>query len=63
VDAPDPRRGLLFAGIDVQVADPERAVGFAGPTAIRHDGRIVVPPAPGLGATLALHGKSDDETE
>jgi hypothetical protein len=63
VDAPDPRRGLLFAGFDVQVADPERTVGFAGPTAVRHEGRVVVPPAPGLGATLAFHGNSDDQAE
>jgi hypothetical protein len=54
VEPPDPRRGLLFAGFDVLVADLDRAIGFAGPTARRHGDRIVVPPAPGLGSVLAF---------
>ena len=52
--APEPRRGLLFAAFDVIVEDLDRATGYAGPTATRHEGRIVIPPAPGLGATMAF---------
>jgi hypothetical protein len=62
-DAPNPRTGLFFAGIEIQVADLDVALGFAGPTATRHEGRIVVPPAPGLGATLAFTKGTDDETK
>jgi hypothetical protein len=54
VEPPDLRRGLAFAAIDLSVSDLDLAVGFAGPTAIRHDERIVVPPSPGLGTTLAF---------
>ncbi len=54
LEPPDPRRGLMFAAMDVAVADLDRVLGYAGPTAIRHEGRIVVPPAPGLGAALAF---------
>ena len=50
LEPPDTRRGLLFAAFEITVSDLERAVGYAGPTATRHDGRIVVPPSPGLGA-------------
>ena len=59
VEAPAPRRGLVFAAFDIRVADLDRALGYSGPTALRHDGRIVVPPAPGLGATLAFTSDSD----
>ena len=54
INAVEPRRGLLFAAIDITVASPERASRFAGSAAIRHEGRIVIPPAPGLGAVLAM---------
>jgi hypothetical protein len=56
---PEPRRGLLFAAIEILVADLERAVGYAGPTAMRHDGRIVVPASPGLAATLAFRTEAN----
>ena len=61
VPAPEPRRGLLFAAFDVVVADLDRAIGYAGPTASRHEGRIVIPPAPGLGATLAFRTEAKAE--
>ncbi len=63
VPAPEPRRGLLFAAFDVVVADLDRAIGYAGPTASRQDGRIVIPPAPGLGATLAFRTEDRGSTE
>ena len=56
---PEPRRGLIFAAIDLHVADLDRAIGYAGPTAARHKGRIVVPPSPGLGAVLAFGNNQD----
>ena len=54
LEPPDARRGLLFAGIEIAVADLDRALGYAGPTAKRHGDAIVTPPAPGLGAVLAF---------
>jgi hypothetical protein len=54
VAAPDPRRGLLFAALDLAVDDLEQAARFAGPNALHGDARIVVPAAPGLGAVLAF---------
>ena len=63
VPAPEPRLGLLFAAFDVVVADLDRAIGYAGPTASRHEGRIVIPPAPGLGATLAFRTEDRGSTE
>lgn len=59
LEAPDPRRGLLFAGFDVAVADLDRAIGYAGPTARRHEGRIVVPPSPGFGSVLAFRAHAN----
>lgn len=56
---PEPRRGLLFAAIEIVVGDLERAVGYAGPTAMRRDGYIVVPPSPGLGAVLAFRTQAN----
>ena len=52
--APDPRRGLLFAAIELEVAGLDRVAAFAGASAIRHDGFLVVPPAPGLSVALAF---------
>ena len=54
VESPDARRGLILAAVDLGVADLDRAIGYAGPTATRHGGRIVVPPSAGLGALLAF---------
>jgi hypothetical protein len=59
LDAPELRRGLLLAAIEIAVGDLERAVGYAGPTALRHGEFIVVPPAPGLGAVLAFRAAED----
>ena len=59
LEPPDTRRGLLFAAVEIRVADLERAIGYAGPTAARHEGRIVVPPSPGFGAVLCFR-KDDD---
>jgi hypothetical protein len=59
VAAPDPRRGLLFAAFELAVEDIERTIGFAGPTARRQEDAIVVPPSPGLGATLVFRKKAD----
>ena len=54
VEPPASGGGLVFAGIDLQVADLDRAIGYAGSTAMRHGGRIVIPPSPGLAATLSF---------
>jgi hypothetical protein len=54
LDAPDPGRGLLLAASEVLVADLDRAIGYAGPLAMRKDDQIVVPPSPGLGAVLTF---------
>ena len=54
LDAPDPGRGLLLAAFEVLVADLDRAIGYAGPLAMRKGDQIVVPPSPGLGAVLAF---------
>jgi hypothetical protein len=54
VPAPDLRRGLLFAAVELSVPDLDHAIGFGGPTAMRHEGMIVVPPSPGLGAVVAF---------
>ncbi|MBZ8132339.1 VOC family protein [Afifella sp. IM 167] len=53
IAAPDPDKGLLFAGFEVAVDDLETARSYA-PQARLHEGRIVVPPAPGLGTVLAF---------
>ncbi len=58
-DAPNPREGLRLAAFEVLVADVDRAIGYAGPTAQRHEGLIVVPPAPGLGAVLAFRAREN----
>ena len=55
----DTRRGLLFAAVEIRVADLDRAIGYAGPTAARHEGRIVVPPSPGFGAVLCFRKDED----
>lgn len=59
LEPPDPRRGLLLAAFELTVADVDRAIGYAGPLAMRHADRIVVPPAPGLGAVLAFRAPTD----
>ena len=60
IEPPDPKRGLLLAGIEVLVEDLDRAIGFAGPTANRRGERVVVPPGPGLGALLAFKAELHD---
>lgn len=52
--APDPGKGLLFAGFEVAVTDLAAAERFAGRAAVRMAGRVSVPPAPGRGAVLAF---------
>lgn len=54
LEAPEPRRGLLLAAFEVLVADQDRALGYAGPLAMRQADLIVVPASPGLGAVLAF---------
>ena len=54
LDAPDPGRGLLLAAFDILVTDLDRAIGYAGPLAMRKGDQIVVPPSPGLGAVLTF---------
>jgi hypothetical protein len=57
IDSPDPRRGLLYAACDLSVIDLDRAAGYAGPTAIRRDSRVIIPPSPGLGAVIAFKAR------
>lgn len=59
LEAPNPREGLRLAAFEVVVADLDRAIGYAGPTARRHEELIVVPPAPGLGAVVAFRGRGN----
>jgi hypothetical protein len=54
LDAPDPGGGLLLAAFELLVADIDRAIGYAGPLAMRQGDQIVVPPSPGLGAVLTF---------
>jgi hypothetical protein len=54
LEAPEPGRGLLLAAFEVLVADLDRAIGYAGPLAMRKGDQIVVPPSPGLGAVLTF---------
>jgi Glyoxalase-like domain len=58
-EAPNPRRGLRFAAFDLKVLDIERAAGYAGRAAKREEGRIVVPPGPGLAAVVAFRSVED----
>lgn len=53
-DPPDPRRGLLFAAINLIVSDLSQAEAHGGGAAKRHAERVVVPPAPGLSAVVAF---------
>ncbi len=59
LDPPNPRRGMRFAAFDVQVLEIERAAGYAGRAAKRHEGAVVVPAAPGLGAVIAFRSAPD----
>ena len=54
IDPPNPRRGMLFAAFEMTVLDLDRAARYAGSSAKRHEDRIVVPAAPGLGAVVAF---------
>jgi hypothetical protein len=54
IDPPNPRRGLRFAAFEVKVANLDRAARYAGSAAKRHEDRIVVPTAPGLGSVIAF---------
>ena len=58
LDPPNPRRGLLFAAFEMSVLDLDRAARYAGSSAKRHEDRIVVPAAPGLGAVIAFRRSS-----
>jgi hypothetical protein len=59
VEPPDPRRGLLLAAFDVSVSDLDAAAAIVGPDAERREDRVVVRPAPGLGAVMALRAGND----
>jgi hypothetical protein len=51
---PDPRQGMVFAAVDLAVGDLETAAKHIGSAARRHDNRLILPPAPGLGAAMAF---------
>ena len=53
-DPPNPRRGLLFAAVEISVLDLDQAAGYAGSSARWREERVVVPPAPGLGTVIAF---------
>jgi hypothetical protein len=59
LDPPSPRRGMLFAAFEIKVMEIGRAAGYAGRNAIRHEDRVVVPAAPGLGAVVAFRSVPD----
>jgi hypothetical protein len=54
IEAPDPRRGFVFAGVEIGVVDIDLAAACTGSGDRRDDGSIVIPPAPGLGALLVF---------
>jgi hypothetical protein len=54
VEAPNPGAGLLFAGLEVAVADLAAAGRFAGECTVRVGERLSLAPAPGRGAVLAF---------
>lgn len=54
VAPPNPRRGLVFAALELRVLEIERALGYAGREALRRGDRIIVPPAPGLNAVMVF---------
>lgn len=53
IEPPSPRRGLLFAAVEIEVLDLDRAKGYAGSAARRREDAVVVPAAPGFGAVIA----------
>jgi len=59
IEPPNPRRGLLFAAFEMSVLDLDRAGRYTGSPAKRHEDRIVVPAAPGLGAVVAFRRALD----
>lgn len=59
VEAPDPRRGLLFAAFDIVVPDLDAALARIGKAAERHEDRAVVKPAPGLRAVMAVRSEDN----
>jgi Glyoxalase-like domain len=59
LDAPNPRRGMLFAAFELKVLDLDRAAGYGGRSAKRHEDRVVVPPASGLNAVVAFRSAED----
>jgi len=59
VEPPDPRRGLIFAAFDIVVADLDAALKHLGAAGKRHQERVVVKAAPGLGAVMAV-GSADN---
>lgn len=56
---PTPVLGLTFAAIDLDSADAAKAAAFAGSAVVDMPDRLVVPPAPGLGAALAYRKSND----
>ncbi len=59
IDPPNPRRGMLFAAFELKVLDLDRAARYAGRAAKRAEGRVVVPPGPGLNAVVAFRRTED----
>ena len=56
-EAPNPRRGMLFAAFELRVLDLDRAAGYLGRSAKRHEDRLVLPPAPGLNTVIAFRSE------
>ncbi len=56
---PNPRRGMLFAAFELLVPDLSKAARFAGRDGPGEDGRIVVPPAPGLNAVVVFRSAAN----
>jgi hypothetical protein len=59
VEAPDPRRGLLFAAFDIVVSDLDTALARMGDAAERHEDRGVVKAAPGLRVAMGIRNEDD----
>jgi hypothetical protein len=57
--APNPRRGMLFAAFDLEVADLARASAQVGRAGRQVGSRLVVPPGPGLNAVVAFRSAAN----
>lgn len=61
VEPPDPHRGLLFAAFELSVSDLDAAEALVGDAGTRHGDMVVVKPAPGLSAVMAMRSEGNED--